>query len=160
MWGAISLLVFNKSPSNLATLLISKGSFCQCWLIFTNLSQSNVEETAEGSTPSSSSPNPKNQLVCYHNHTLMAIMTRHLTSSLLQNPLFQGLYECSTAVHVIINQVMLLNLNMLFNNYSSSPNGLWVNSYWLRGHEGERNNCFSKIQLVVQKYRDKTTLAS
>ena len=31
--------------------------------------------------------------------------------------------------------------------------------YWLRGHEGERNNCFSKIQLVGQKYRDKTTLA-
>ena len=32
--------------------------------------------------------------------------------------------------------------------------------YWLRGHEGERNNCFRKIQLVGQKYRDKTTLAS
>ena len=32
--------------------------------------------------------------------------------------------------------------------------------YWLRGHEGERNNCFSKIQLVGQKYWDKTTLAS
>ena len=32
--------------------------------------------------------------------------------------------------------------------------------YWLGGHEGERNNCFSKIQLVSQKYRDKTTLAS
>jgi len=31
--------------------------------------------------------------------------------------------------------------------------------YWLRGHEGERNNCFSEIQLVGQKYRDKTTLA-
>ena len=30
--------------------------------------------------------------------------------------------------------------------------------YLLRGHEGERN-CFSKIQLVGQKYRDKTTLA-
>ena len=29
-----------------------------------------------------------------------------------------------------------------------------------RGHEGERDNCFSKIQLVGQKYRDKTTLAS
>ena len=28
------------------------------------------------------------------------------------------------------------------------------------GHEGERNNCFSKIQQVGQKYRDKTTLAS
>ena len=32
--------------------------------------------------------------------------------------------------------------------------------YWFRGHEGERNNCFSKIQLNGQKYRDKTTLAS
>ena len=28
--------------------------------------------------------------------------------------------------------------------------------YWLRGNEGERNNCFSKIQLVVQKIWDKT----
>ena len=32
--------------------------------------------------------------------------------------------------------------------------------YWLRGHEGERNNWFSKIQPVGKKYRDKTTLAS
>ena len=33
--------------------------------------------------------------------------------------------------------------------------------YWLRGHEGERNNsCFSKNQLVGQKYRANTTLAS
>ena len=39
---------------------------------------------------------------------------------------------------------------------SIRPRGL----YWLRGHEGERNNCFSKNQLVRQKYRDKTTLAS
>ena len=23
--------------------------------------------------------------------------------------------------------------------------------YWLKGHEGERDNCFSKIQLVGQK---------
>ena len=29
--------------------------------------------------------------------------------------------------------------------------------YGLRGHSGSRNNCFSKIQLVGQKYRDKTT---
>ena len=28
------------------------------------------------------------------------------------------------------------------------------------GYEGERNNCFSKIQLLSKKYRDKTTLAS
>ena len=26
--------------------------------------------------------------------------------------------------------------------------------YLLRGYEGERNNCFSKIQLVGQKYRE------
>ena len=32
--------------------------------------------------------------------------------------------------------------------------------YRLRGHKGERNNCFGKIQLVGQKYRDKKTLAS
>ena len=33
--------------------------------------------------------------------------------------------------------------------------------YWLRGHEGEKNNCFSKIQLVGQKYPEwKKNLAS
>ena len=50
----------------------------------------------------------------------------------------------------------------LFNNYSSSPNGLWIKAheaegrmgYWLRGHESERNNCFSKIQLVGRKYQE------
>ena len=26
--------------------------------------------------------------------------------------------------------------------------------YWLRDHKSERNNCFSKMQLVGQKYRD------
>ena len=31
--------------------------------------------------------------------------------------------------------------------------------YWLRGHQGERNNCFSKIELVCQKYRDKLAKA-
>ena len=46
---------------------------------------------------------------------------------------------------------------LIFNN-SSSPNGLL--GYSLRAHQGERKNCFSKIQLVVQKYRDRTTLAS
>ena len=55
------------------------------------------------------------------------------------------------------------HIENIFDNYSSSPNGLLVfglMGYWLRGHEGERNNCFSKIQLVGQKYWDKTTLAS
>ena len=37
---------------------------------------------------------------------------------------------------------------------AEGPNGIW-----LRGHEGERNNCCGKIQLAGQKYRDKTTLA-
>ena len=32
--------------------------------------------------------------------------------------------------------------------------------YWNRAHSGERNNSFSKIQLLGQKYRGKTTLAS
>ena len=31
---------------------------------------------------------------------------------------------------------------------------------WLGGHEGERNNCFSKIQLVGKKPSRQTTLAS
>ena len=31
--------------------------------------------------------------------------------------------------------------------------------YWLSASEGARNNCFSKIQVVGQKYRDKTALA-
>ena len=31
--------------------------------------------------------------------------------------------------------------------------GIWC---FFRGQEGERNNCFSKIQLVGQKHRDKT----
>ena len=30
--------------------------------------------------------------------------------------------------------------------------------YCFRGHEGEKNNCFIKIQLVSQKFRDKTAL--
>ena len=29
----------------------------------------------------------------------------------------------------------------------------WM-GYWLRGHEGERNNFFSKIQVVGQKYQE------
>ena len=31
---------------------------------------------------------------------------------------------------------------------------------WLRGHEGERNNCFSKIQLFGLKFRYKSILTS
>ena len=32
--------------------------------------------------------------------------------------------------------------------------------YWLRDHEGERNNCFNKFQLVGQNIETKQLLAS
>ena len=37
---------------------------------------------------------------------------------------------------------------------------MWPMGYRLRGHEGEENYYFSKIQQVGRKYRGKTTLAS
>ena len=43
---------------------------------------------------------------------------------------------------------------------SIAPEAEGQMGYFLRRHEGERNNCLSKIQLVGRKYRDKTTLAS
>ena len=45
-----------------------------------------------------------------------------------------------------------MRLKRIFNNYSWSPNGLLVkiDSEAMR----ERNNCFSKIQLFGQKYRE------
>ena len=45
----------------------------------------------------------------------------------------------------------------LLNNYPSSPNGIEANSPWgrmgyrLLAHEGERDNCFSKIIQIGQK---------
>ena len=30
--------------------------------------------------------------------------------------------------------------------------------YWLRGNEGEKNNCFSKIQLVGQKKKSRLNI--
>ena len=45
----------------------------------------------------------------------------------------------------------------IINNYSWTRAQMGSESI---AQEGERNNCFSKIQLVGQKYRDKTTLAS
>ena len=41
-------------------------------------------------------------------------------------------------------------ISALINNYSSGPNGLLTQRPW-----GERNNCFSEIQVVGQKYRHK-----
>ena len=44
--------------------------------------------------------------------------------------------------------------------YREITNTFGIMGYWLRAHEGGRNNCFSTIQLVGQKYQNKTTLAS
>ena len=38
---------------------------------------------------------------------------------------------------------------MGYESIDHEPEGRMV--YWLRAHEGERNNCFSKIQLVGKK---------
>ena len=62
-------------------------------------------------------------------------------------PLLKCFFFCSI-VNVIINYDYLAIIPRAF-----GPMGYW-------GHEGERNNCFRKIQLVDQKYLDKTTLAS
>ena len=98
-----------------------------------------------------------------------------LSLEILENavPLSPGSYRNSTRVfgwmeapkfsfvvsmhilYIYIYLYLATSCAQLFNNYSSRPNKLWVNSPWgLRGHEGERNNCFSKIQLVGQKYRE------
>ena len=37
---------------------------------------------------------------------------------------------------------------------------VWLRGYWLRGYEGERNNCFSKIQLLGQKNIETKHVAS
>ena len=34
---------------------------------------------------------------------------------------------------------------------STAHSAFRLMGYWLRGHEGERNNCFCKIQLVGKK---------
>ena len=59
---------------------------------------------------------------------------------------------------LVIKQYIIPRARMGYDSIAHSAFGLM--GYWLRGHEGEKNNCFSKIQLVGQKYRDKTTLAS
>ena len=50
-----------------------------------------------------------------------------------------------------VTGVSIAVTGMVFNNYSRARMG---SESIVRGHEGERNNCFSKIQLVSQKYRE------
>ena len=52
----------------------------------------------------------------------------------------------------------IVNVIIKYDYLAIIPRAFGPMGYW--GHEGERNNCFRKIQLVDQKYLDKTTLAS
>ena len=52
---------------------------------------------------------------------------------------------------ILINLLVLINITAVY--LTLIPRARM--GYWLRGHEGERNNCFSKIQLVGKKYREK-----
>ena len=90
----------------------------------------------------------------------LTVLTQYYFIALLQcfnpfSPVILVVSECpllkcffSSIVNVIIKYDYLAVIPRAF-----GPMGYW-------GHEGERNNCFRKIQLVDQKYLDKTTLAS
>ena len=65
-----------------------------------------------------------------------------------------GFFNWLQDIWISINRTEVCK-NVLYSAFAEGRMG-----YWLRGHERERNNCFSKIQLVGQKYWDKTTLAS
>ena len=66
-----------------------------------------------------------------------------------------GIFECFVIFLTELDEFQFLLLNYYLTIISRARMG-----YWLRGHEGKRNNCFSKIQLVGQRYRNKTTFAS
>ena len=93
--------------------------------------------------------------------TQLALL-RLISKSLKWNPKYDSQGHCPTRRNhnlkylekILQNKIIVVVI--IINSYSSSPNGLWGNSPF-----GARNdNCLSKIQLVGQKYRDKTTVAS
>ena len=79
-------------------------------------------------------------------------------------------WSAGTALSIIVNSCVSLCTTVISGRLRFSRLSMyliiipraWMGlmGYWLRGHEGERNNCFSNIQLLGQKYRDKITLAS
>ena len=59
----------------------------------------------------------------------------------------------------ILTQVLQSNMEIIYMlQVIMRPKAEWAIES--RGHEGERNNCFSEIQLVGQKYPDKTIQAT
>ena len=68
----------------------------------------------------------------------------------------------STPFEQIINKLLFLEpkIRALMGSESITHEAKGWRSYWLRGHEDERNNYFSKIQLVGQKNIEAKHLAS
>ena len=102
-----------------------------------------------------------NSIDINHRHNMRVITAQIVNLGLQVNK-----NHNSTNIIFIGKECMLcesIKYPKILNIYSSSLNGLWVKSPWgrrpngLLTHEGERNNCFSRIQLVGQKYRNKTT---
>ena len=91
--------------------------------------------------------------VIYSNHLDFPSPPLSAPGSLMSPPPSQ---EKKVITHPLL--ALLYSLQPIFNNYSSEPecalSQFGLTGYWLRGHEGEKKNCFSKIQLVGQKYRE------
>ena len=68
---------------------------------------------------------------------------------------YSTLYTGRCVLCNICCDVGAVNSTQLWSVYLKIISRAWIGSesmgYWLRGHEGERNNGFSKIQLVGQK---------
>ena len=71
-----------------------------------------------------------------------------------------SMWQVVLGYNVTFSGVTPLNLALIqFNSNNSYYKHRWyltiipgaLMGYWLRGHEGKRNDCFSKIQLVGQK---------
>ena len=73
---------------------------------------------------------------------------------------FSELQKCLQLALLLTRSLTMLGAEGIFNNYSCSPNKAEGRmGYWLRGYEGERNTCFSKIHLVGQENIETNYLA-
>ena len=62
--------------------------------------------------------------------------------------LFHYCWNQASALHMV-SLTIIPRARMDYESIAHEAEGRM--GYWLRGYEGERNNCFSKIQLVGQK---------
>ena len=70
------------------------------------------------------------------------------SKSLQQKVNLHNLLKANLSIH---NSYLTIIPLALMGSESIAHEALGLMGYWLRAHEGERNNCFSKIQLVGQK---------